>query len=99
MPRQNRRPEYRAEYQPRAGRVRSEKSCGGRQNPPSGYFGAVRQTRQAPHMSLARWQGRFYEQVNVLRRAGLRMKDDGVASHNEVFNAMGMEGGQKVFVM
>jgi hypothetical protein len=42
---------------------------------------------------------RFYEQVNVLRRAGLRMKDNGIAPHDEVFNAMGMEGGQKVFVV
>jgi hypothetical protein len=27
------------------------------------------------------------------------MKDSGVASGNQVFNAMGMEGGQKVFVV
>ena len=42
---------------------------------------------------------RSYEEIDVLRKAGLRMQDDGAASDNEVFNAMGMEGGQKVFVV
>ncbi|MDQ2839575.1 MAG: hypothetical protein M3Y72_00735 [Acidobacteriota bacterium] len=31
--------------------------------------------------------------------AELRVKDDSVTAHNQVFNAMGMEGGQKVFVV
>jgi len=42
---------------------------------------------------------RFYEEVEVIREARLRVKDNGVASHNEVLNAMGMECGQKVFVV
>ena len=40
-----------------------------------------------------------YEKVDVLGKAGLHMQDDGVTSDNEIFNAMGMEGGQKVFVV
>jgi hypothetical protein len=40
----------------------------------------------------------FYEKIKVPRKAGLPMQDNRVTSHNEVFNAMGMEGGQKVFV-
>ena len=40
-----------------------------------------------------------YEKIDVLGKAGLRMQDDGVAFDNEVLNAMGMEGGQKVFVV
>ena len=42
---------------------------------------------------------RFYEKVHVLRKARLRVIDNREAAHNEVFNAMGMEGGQKVFVV
>ena len=41
----------------------------------------------------------FYEYVHVLRKPGLRVKDNREASDHEVFNAMGMEGGQKVFVV
>ena len=41
----------------------------------------------------------FDEKVDVLRKAGLSVKDDGVSSDDEVFNTMGMEGGQKVFVV
>jgi hypothetical protein len=41
----------------------------------------------------------FYEKVDVVRKAGLGMEDNGVAPHSEVSNAMGMEGGQKVFVI
>jgi hypothetical protein len=41
----------------------------------------------------------FYEKVDVLRKAGLRVKDDSVTANNQVSNAMGMEGGQKVFVV
>src|SRR5580658_3787882 len=41
----------------------------------------------------------LYEKVHVLGKAWLRVKDDGVTAHNQVFNAMGMEGGQKVFVV
>jgi hypothetical protein len=39
--------------------------------------------------------GGFYEKVDVPRKAGLRVIDNGIASDNEVSNAMGMEGGQK----
>ena len=39
------------------------------------------------------------EKIDVLRKAGLRMKDDRVTTNDEVSNAMGMEGGQKVFVV
>src|SRR5277367_5145047 len=35
----------------------------------------------------------LYEKVDVFRKAGLRVKDNRVAPDNEVFNAMGMEGG------
>ena len=42
---------------------------------------------------------RFNEQINVLFRARLGVKDDRVAPYNEIFNAMGMECGQKVFVI
>jgi hypothetical protein len=41
----------------------------------------------------------FYEKVDVLGEAGLGVKDDGVPTDNQVFNAMGMEGGQMVFVV
>jgi hypothetical protein len=41
----------------------------------------------------------FYEKIEIVGKAWLRVKDDSVASHNEVLNAMGMEGGQKVFVI
>jgi hypothetical protein len=41
----------------------------------------------------------LYEDVNIPRIAGLGLKNDGVTADNEVFNAMGMEGGQKVFVI
>jgi hypothetical protein len=41
----------------------------------------------------------FYEKIDVVRKAGLRVKDHGVTTNNEVSNAMGMEGGQKVFVV
>src|ERR1035441_10235689 len=41
----------------------------------------------------------FYENVDVLRKAGLRVKNDSVTANNQVSNAMGMEGGQKVFVV
>jgi hypothetical protein len=41
----------------------------------------------------------FYENVDVLRKARLRVKDDSVPADNQVSNAMGMEGGQKVFVV
>jgi hypothetical protein len=42
---------------------------------------------------------RFYEKVDVLRKARLRVMDNRKAAHNQVFNAMGLEGGQKVFVV
>ena len=42
---------------------------------------------------------RFDEKVHVLRKARLRVIDNREAAHNEVFNAMGLEGGQKVFVV
>jgi hypothetical protein len=42
---------------------------------------------------------RFYEKIEVVGKAGLRMEDNGVSSHNEVLNAMGMECGQKIFVI
>jgi len=41
----------------------------------------------------------FDENVDVRRKAGLRVKDHGVTANNQVSNAMGMEGGQKVFVV
>lgn len=41
----------------------------------------------------------FDEKVDVLRKAGLSVKDDGVSAHDEIFNATGMEGEQKVFVV
>jgi hypothetical protein len=42
---------------------------------------------------------RLYEKVHVVRKARLRVIDHREAAHNEVFNAMGPEGGQKVFVV
>jgi hypothetical protein len=42
---------------------------------------------------------RFYENIDVLREARLCVKDDGITANNQVSNAMGMEGGQKVFVI
>src|ERR1035438_475786 len=42
---------------------------------------------------------RSNEKVDVLGKAGLRVKDDSVSANNQVSNAMGMEGGQKVFVI
>ena len=39
------------------------------------------------------------ENVHVPRKARLRVKDDSITSDDEVLNAMGMEGGQKVFVV
>jgi hypothetical protein len=41
----------------------------------------------------------LYEKVDVLRKAGLRVKNDSVTANNQIPNAMGMEGGQKVFVV
>ncbi len=41
----------------------------------------------------------FYEKIDVPGKTWLRMKDDGVTANNQVSNAMGMEGGQKVFVV
>jgi hypothetical protein len=41
----------------------------------------------------------FYKKIEVFGKTRLRMKDDGVTAHDEVFNSMGMEGGQKVFVV
>jgi hypothetical protein len=41
----------------------------------------------------------FYKDVDVLREARLRVKNDCVTSNNQISNAMGMEGGQKVFVV
>jgi len=38
---------------------------------------------------------RFYEKVKALRKARLRVIDNRKAAHNEVFNAMGLEGGQR----
>ena len=37
----------------------------------------------------------LYEKVNVLREARLRVKDHRVAAHNQVSNAMGMDGGKR----
>jgi hypothetical protein len=42
---------------------------------------------------------RLCEKVEVPRKAGLRVKNDGVTSDDEVLNAMGTEGGQKIFVV
>src|SRR5665213_1484058 len=39
------------------------------------------------------------EKIDVPREAGLRVIDNRKAAYNEVFNAMGMEDGQKVFVV
>ena len=41
----------------------------------------------------------FYKQIDVFRSARLRMKRDGISAHDQVFNAMGMERAQKVFVV
>jgi len=41
----------------------------------------------------------FYEKIDVLGKTRLRVKGDGVTANNQVSNAMGMEGGQKVFVV
>ena len=41
----------------------------------------------------------FDKKVDVLRKAGLSVKDNRIPPNNEIFNAMGMEGGQKVFVV
>ncbi|SPE37432.1 hypothetical protein SBA3_2640010 [Candidatus Sulfopaludibacter sp. SbA3] len=42
---------------------------------------------------------RFYEHLDVIREAGLRVEDDSVTADDQVSNTMGMEGGQKVFVV
>lgn len=42
---------------------------------------------------------RLDEQVHVLRKARLRVIDHREAAHNEVLNAMGLEGRQKVLVV
>jgi hypothetical protein len=42
---------------------------------------------------------RFAEVLNVGKVARLRVIDHREAAYNEVFNAMGLEGGQKVFVV
>ena len=42
---------------------------------------------------------RFYEEIEVLCKSGLRVKDYRVTANDQVPNAMGMEGGQKVFVV
>ena len=42
---------------------------------------------------------RFYEKIEIVGKARLRVKDNRVTSYNEVLNAMGTEGGQKVFVV
>ncbi len=39
------------------------------------------------------------EQVHILRKARLRVIDNRKAAYDEIFNAMGLEGGQKVFVV
>ena len=41
----------------------------------------------------------FYEKINVLCIAGLRMINHRVTPNDQIPNAMGMEGGQKVFVV
>ena len=40
---------------------------------------------------------RFYEKVDIVRKAGQRVEGHGVAACNQVSNARGMEDGQKVF--
>jgi hypothetical protein len=47
---------------------------------------------------LARSPSLLYEKIDGFGKAGLRVKTHGVTTHNQVSNAMGMEGGQKVFV-
>ena len=42
---------------------------------------------------------RLDEQIDVLREAGLCMIDNGIPADDQVPNAMGIEGGQKVFVI
>jgi hypothetical protein len=42
---------------------------------------------------------RFYEKVHVFCIAGLRVIDNRVCPNYEISNSMGMEGGQKVFVV
>lgn len=41
----------------------------------------------------------LYEEVDVFGEAGLGMEDDRETADDQVLNAMGMEGGQKVFVI
>lgn len=41
----------------------------------------------------------LYEEVDVFGEAGLGMEDDRETADYQVLNAMGMEGGQKVFVI
>ena len=42
---------------------------------------------------------RLYKKVHVFRKTGLRVKDDREAAYDQIPNPMGMEGGQKVFVI
>ena len=73
--------------------LRSVKSSG--RMPSSGYA----ETGKRGIGRLRVFRVCFYEKVHVLRKAGLRVIDNREAANNEVFNAMGMEGGQKVFVV